>query len=100
MSMKDLMLEQLAIARRIVTDGHENIPAWRNAQPFDRRQGLPLPLRLLLLPLLPSQELGPPGLGKQKCRRKREGSRRHGCCGTADGTASWAMLSGQVRRLF
>jgi len=29
MSMKDVMLEQLAISRRIVTDGHEVVPAWR-----------------------------------------------------------------------
>jgi hypothetical protein len=29
MSVKSTMLEQLAISRRIVTDGHENIPAWR-----------------------------------------------------------------------
>ena len=33
MSMKDLMLEQLAISRRIVTDGHENVPAWRIETP-------------------------------------------------------------------
>jgi hypothetical protein len=28
MSMKDLMLEQLEVARRIVSDG-QNVPAWR-----------------------------------------------------------------------
>ena len=33
MSMKDLMLEQLEISRRIVTDGHENVPAWRIETP-------------------------------------------------------------------
>jgi hypothetical protein len=33
MSMKDLMLEQLAISRRIVSDGHENVPAWRIETP-------------------------------------------------------------------
>lgn len=33
MPMKALMLEQLEIARRIVTDGHENIPAWRIETP-------------------------------------------------------------------
>ena len=33
MSMKDLMLEQLEISRRIVTDGHENLPAWRIETP-------------------------------------------------------------------
>ena len=33
MSMKDVMLEQLAISRRIVTDGHENVPAWRIETP-------------------------------------------------------------------
>ena len=33
MSMKVLMLEQLEIARRIVTDGHENVPAWRIETP-------------------------------------------------------------------
>jgi len=27
------MLEQLAIARSIVTDGHENVPAWRIETP-------------------------------------------------------------------
>jgi hypothetical protein len=29
MSLKDLMLEQLAIGRRIVADGNEVVPAWR-----------------------------------------------------------------------
>jgi hypothetical protein len=33
MSMKDLMLQQLAIARNIITDGHENVPAWRIETP-------------------------------------------------------------------
>jgi hypothetical protein len=33
MSMKDLMLEQLAISRRIVSDGHEVVPAWRVETP-------------------------------------------------------------------
>jgi hypothetical protein len=33
MSLKDVMLEQLAISRRIVTDGHENVPAWRIEPP-------------------------------------------------------------------
>ena len=33
MSLKPIMLEQLAITRRIVTDGHENIPAWRIETP-------------------------------------------------------------------
>ena len=33
MSIRDTMLEQLAITRRIVTDGHENIPAWRIETP-------------------------------------------------------------------
>ena len=33
MSLKDPMLQQLAIARRIVTDGHENVPAWRIETP-------------------------------------------------------------------
>ena len=33
MSLKDRMLEQLAIARHIVTDGHENVPAWRIETP-------------------------------------------------------------------
>ena len=33
MSIKDTMLEQLEIARRIVTDGHENVPAWRIQTP-------------------------------------------------------------------
>ena len=33
MSMKALMLEQLAISRRIVSDGHENVPAWRIETP-------------------------------------------------------------------
>jgi hypothetical protein len=33
MSLKPIMLDQLAITRRIVTDGHENIPAWRIETP-------------------------------------------------------------------
>ena len=33
MSMKELMLEQLAMARSIVTDGHEVVPAWRIETP-------------------------------------------------------------------
>jgi hypothetical protein len=33
MSMKDRMLQQLAIARRIVTYGRENVPAWRIETP-------------------------------------------------------------------
>jgi len=33
MSMKDVMLEQLAIFRRIVSDGHEKVPAWRIDMP-------------------------------------------------------------------
>ena len=33
MSMKDLMLEQLTISRRIVSDGHEVVPAWRVETP-------------------------------------------------------------------
>jgi hypothetical protein len=33
MSMKALMLEQLEISRRIVADGHENVPAWRIETP-------------------------------------------------------------------
>jgi hypothetical protein len=33
MSMKNLMLEQLENARRIATDGHENVPAWRVETP-------------------------------------------------------------------
>ena len=33
MSMKTMMLEQLAVSRRIVSDGHENIPAWRIERP-------------------------------------------------------------------
>jgi hypothetical protein len=33
MPVKDVMLEQLAISRRIVTDGHENVPAWRIETP-------------------------------------------------------------------
>jgi hypothetical protein len=33
MSLMPIMLEQLAVARRIVTDGHENIPAWRIEAP-------------------------------------------------------------------
>ena len=33
MSIRDVMLEQLAVARRIVTDGHEVVPAWRIETP-------------------------------------------------------------------
>ena len=33
MSLKDVMLEQLTISRRIVTDGHENVPARRIEPP-------------------------------------------------------------------
>jgi hypothetical protein len=33
MSMIGLMLQQLAIARRIVTDGLKNVPAWRIETP-------------------------------------------------------------------
>ena len=33
MSLVDIMLEQLVIARRIVEDGHEVAPAWRIATP-------------------------------------------------------------------
>jgi hypothetical protein len=33
MSLATVMLEQLAIARRIVTDGHEVVPAWRIGTP-------------------------------------------------------------------
>ena len=29
MSIRDIMLEQLAVARRTVSDGHEVVPAWR-----------------------------------------------------------------------
>jgi len=29
MSLRNAMLDQLAIARRIVTDGHQVVPAWR-----------------------------------------------------------------------
>ena len=29
MQLKDAMLDQLAVARRIVTDGHQVVPAWR-----------------------------------------------------------------------
>ena len=35
MSLKDLMLQQLAIARLITADGHENVPAWRIETPDD-----------------------------------------------------------------
>ena len=33
MSLKDLMLQQLAISRLITADGHENVPAWRIETP-------------------------------------------------------------------
>ena len=33
MSIRDLMLEQLTISRRIVSDGHEVVPAWRVETP-------------------------------------------------------------------
>lgn len=33
MSLADIMLEQLAIARRIIEDGHEIVPAWRISAP-------------------------------------------------------------------
>ena len=33
MSLKDLMLQQLAVSRLIVVDGHENVPAWRIETP-------------------------------------------------------------------
>jgi len=33
MSLVDIMLEQLATARRIVEDGHEVVPAWRISTP-------------------------------------------------------------------
>ena len=33
MSIRDVMLEQLSVARRIVTDGHEVVPAWRIESP-------------------------------------------------------------------
>lgn len=33
MSLADIMFEQLAIARRIIEDGHEIVPAWRIATP-------------------------------------------------------------------
>ena len=33
MSIRDVMLEQLSVARRIVTDGHEVVPAWRIETP-------------------------------------------------------------------
>jgi hypothetical protein len=34
MSLRDVMLEQLAVARRIVCDGHEVVPAWRIGTPY------------------------------------------------------------------
>ena len=34
MSIRDVMLEQLAVARRIVSDGHEVVPAWRIESPY------------------------------------------------------------------
>ena len=33
MSLATIMLDQLAVARRIVEDGHEVVPAWRIATP-------------------------------------------------------------------
>ena len=33
MSLAEIMLEQLAVARRIVEDGHEVLPAWRITTP-------------------------------------------------------------------
>ena len=33
MSLRPIMLEQLAIARRIIEDGHEVVPAWRIGAP-------------------------------------------------------------------
>ena len=33
MSIRDVMLEQLSVARRIVTDGHEVVPVWRIGTP-------------------------------------------------------------------
>jgi len=33
MSLAEIMLEQLAVARRIVEDGHEVVPAWRITTP-------------------------------------------------------------------
>ena len=33
MSIRDVMLERLAAARRIVTDGHEVVPAWQIETP-------------------------------------------------------------------
>ena len=33
MSIRDVMLEQLSVARRIVSDGHEVVPAWRIGTP-------------------------------------------------------------------
>ena len=33
MSIRDVMLEQLSVARRIVSNGHEVVPAWRIETP-------------------------------------------------------------------
>ena len=33
MSLAEIMLEQIAVARRIVEDGHEVLPAWRITTP-------------------------------------------------------------------
>src|SRR5262245_14575767 len=60
MAMKAITLEQLAVSRRIVTDAHQNVPAWVIETPA----GAWLILTRFVRPGSHQRDLGVPSQGK------------------------------------